>query len=249
MGRFSVTLAVVAVVLLAGCSGFVGDDTGDDELADTDGIEAELPAGYDETGVTDVATAAEGHETAAGDADGIELQLETTQQTGETSLMLEQHERIDQLNDVALSESRTGDNTQKRYRTADGTIYVRAESPDGVRYRTQGERLDDSVQDVSEFLRLFDGVDLTHEHTDRNGVSAFAYELDESTTVTIDDQELSLDSASLVVDEHSRLHSLSITATADDAERSISAEFSYGAIDIAEPDWLDEAIEATGEDF
>lgn len=248
MRRYAVLFAVVLVVVLAGCGGLTGDDTADGvEPTEATG-DIDFPAGYDEQGLTDVTAAADAHDTAAATADGLDVRVETSQ-SGEQSFTLEQRQQIDRTSGVALAESTSNGNDRQSYQTEEGTVYVRDVGPDSVRYRVEDERLDDFVPEARNFLELFEGVPLQYEQTERDGTAVIAYELDGDATTTIEGETFDLNEGSIVVDEQGRMHTLSITAVSDGTEQSIEVEFAYGPVDIEEPDWLEDAMDATDDEF
>lgn len=248
MRRFAVLFAVVLVVVLAGCGGLIGDDTADGVESAAANGDIEFPDGYDEQGLADIDAAADAHDTAAGAADALDVWIETSQ-SGEQSFTVEQRQQVDRTRGVALADRSSNGNERQSYQTEDGTVYVRDAGPDSVRYRVEEERLDDFVPDVRNFLALFEGVTLQHEQTEHEGTAVIAYELDGDATTTIDGETFDLNEASIVVDEQGRIHALSVTALSDGTEQSISVEFAYGPVAIEEPNWLEDAKDATDEEF
>lgn len=145
MRRRAVTLLVVLLVALSGCSLPTGDFVSTDTPADSDGDaddtptpspsptpEAEYPAGYAGSGVEDVDAAVDGHRSALADADGFQLVYSAAVEGGGPSSLLTYDQRVQPDEERALLRVNVTSGEASGFYAqyyADDTMYVQSRRP------------------------------------------------------------------------------------------------------------------------
>lgn len=250
MRRTVIVTLLAVMVVLAGCTGQLGEDTEDPADSTTSASpvteqtttvatdELSFPDGYDENGVTDLEQALDTHWSGAADAGTYVSRLSGTEKS-------------------AVSENTT---LSADVYVGDGTGYLHERRNGQESYRTYRSDLYNSsiVSDVFSFS-LNAVMKAEHfefeEATVRNGTTLFVYRSDElDTNASVydyyEEAEVTNHSAKLVVDATGRIRAFE---TSTDFERDgdwfdldVAVTFSeYGTAE--KPDWADRAEGTTTE--
>lgn len=260
MRRKLAILAVLGLVVLAGCSGlpFGGDGADDADAEDPETAEeltletVEYPDGYNESGVTDTGQALGAHDDAVRDVPGLRIGVhmvatdEGEDGESETSELV-METTVDNEADVEYSETDMPYGTIETYQSGDDATYFRIDDGNEVTYDREDEAAEENRASVANFEEVIANVDFEAQSVEETeSATLITYTGDE-----LDDHDGEFDdvesvSVELVVDTDGRVHSLTIAyEVEDEPDYDVEFEFEYDPVTIEEPDWLDEAKEQT----
>lgn len=251
MRRQFLTVAVVALLIVSGCSALdlsgsaAEPDSGD--ALDSDGPTYEEPV--------DGATVAENHEAAIADAGSFTLVSTTSQSRGDRTQTLNATVAVNYDSGALLSTQSAGSQAISTYVLSDGTAYQRSESSQGTQYRQAPRAANASVYASGQIESLATAFTFSHVGTETvEGTETEVYEasgaedLNESARAfqSIDAENVtSLESRLYVTDDGlvKRFeYELRMDSAGTEAAVDVTQTYSeIGETTVEEPSWLDDA--------
>ncbi|MCG1003392.1 MULTISPECIES: hypothetical protein [Halobacterium] len=245
-------LAVVVLVLLAGCSGGLSGGDGS-----TDGASSDLPPVAEQSWANDNETVdyerlQEQHANALSNATSYEYtQGSATEDGVESNTRL----AVDREASTVLLETSTARDQSERVQhtyVADGVAYSQSGTDGDYQYSSQNvtdeqfQRLVTQTSQLRTTGGVFDALNFEYAGTEDGAYRFEADDIASSEETSFNASNVVESSATLVVDEDGYVRTLSLTLTVDqgDGERTASLEFSTSGVNetsVEEPSWTDEA--------
>lgn len=257
-----VALSMGFLLVLAGCSGWPGGSTdtpggqGGDAGTDTPGPGAAYPAGYGADGIADAAAATRAHVDAIGSYDSFTITYRATVTFPNRTTEVDYVQRVDARERRAHLVSDVSGGTSVAHYYANGTVYVRSESPrtNGTSYSSRDRELDVAAVSGEEFVRpVVTNVSYgAPERVERDGETMLRYEatgLDTAAGVVGEDvsvENVTSFSAVLLVDGDGLVRRIEYEAAVvrNGRERSVTVTIDVTDLDattVRRPDWVDRA--------
>jgi hypothetical protein len=250
MRRQFLTVAVVALLLVSGCSAL--DLGGSAEPDSSDGLNSDGPT-Y-EAPLNDV-TVAENHEAVIADAGSFTLVSDTSQSRGERTQTLNTTVAVNYDTGELLSTQQAGPQTITTYVLANGSAYQRFESSRGTQYRQPQRAANASLYASGRIEALANAFTFSHVGTESvEGTETDVYEasgaedLNESARAfqSIDADNVTSLEARLYITEDGLVKRFEYELLLDSAgtEAGVDVTHTYtrlGETTVEEPSWLDDA--------
>lgn len=243
-------LAVVALVLLAGCNGGLPGGSADEESTDLPPVAEQ--SWTDENESVDYERLQRSHANAITNASSFEYTQNSSTASGreETTRVL-----VDRDAETALFEAITSQDDSERVQNtyvADGTAYSRSGTDSEYQYTSQNVTSEEFEQFVDQQSQLrttggvFDALEFEYVGAEDGAYRFEADSIASSDATSFDADNVTESSSTLVVDGDGYVRTLSLTLTIDqgDGEQTASLSFSTTGVNetsVEEPSWTDEA--------
>jgi hypothetical protein len=250
MRRQFATVAVVALLLVAGCSAVNLGGGSQSDSADTLGSDGQM---YEAP--LDGSTVAENHEAAIAEAGTFTLVSNTVQSRGQQSQTVNSTVAVNYDTGALLSQQAVGQRTISTYVLANGSAYQRFESSRGTQYRQPPRPANASLYASSRIDALVTAFSYSHVGTETvDGtetevyVASGAEDLNASASAfqSIDPENVTTLESRVYVTEDGlvKRFEYEIRLNTDGTETGVDVTQTYsrlGETTVEEPAWLDDA--------
>jgi hypothetical protein len=266
MRRQIAAVAVVALLLFAGCNGGSGPASTPDDPMTTAAPGGETPADADPIYETplDVSSVADAHVEALNEGGTFTMVSNATQSSSEQNTTAETSTvvRGDLSSGAVFTRTESRQQNVEGYAFANGTAYQRFTMGDDVQYIQADERVGNASQYARSSVETFVGLfNFTHSGTQSSdGATVHVYEaagvenLNTSAPAFRGVNESMVESADATLhireDGVVTLASYDITVSAQGQEQTVTAVQKYtdiGETDVSPPEWIGEAQNATSQ--